>query len=352
MIDWVTVELPFLHSPIDSGYFLMVKPGGDIDWKTPRRQSIEGSFRSTMQVRSIGGNGAGQATLLQLSGNPSKFLQGHNVFGSNDLVALVNDTAHRVFQSLGIWPTDLELRAIAQGDYRLINVDITESFELPTRGDVIAWIRALEFKAKSRHGRPSIKGGTLYFGKGTSRWKLKAYCKGEELESKKKGHQLPVDLLNTPIKQWADNKLRIELTLLSKELREIGIEVARTLTPELCNQLYRRYTGRIEMNEQISLTSQQQHELPTKLQSTYLHWNNGIDLRSILPKATFYRHRRELLEFSDHLGHRIDIALRKEVSDTSNVVPLIRVLEAVPAGLPEWAHEMGLVHSSAASGRW
>ena len=36
--------------------------------------------------RSVGGDGQGMATHLSLSGNPSKFLQGHNIFGSDDLM--------------------------------------------------------------------------------------------------------------------------------------------------------------------------------------------------------------------------------------------------------------------------
>lgn len=341
MIDWVTAELPCVHFPIDSGHICKILPGGVIDWQSPCRKSIEGSYSASITVKSTGGNGAGQATHLMISGNPSKFLQGHNVFGSDDLVSLVYDTFMEVCLSLDISPDVSEIKSVKEGDYRLKNVDICFSFELPTRGDCRAWLRAMEFKAKTRHGRPSSKGGTVYFGSGTSRWKIKAYCKGEELEAKKKGHQLPSELKNTPIKQWADNKLRVELTLLSKELQEIGIEKARHLTVTRAVEIYSRYTGRIEMSEQISLTTEQQYDLPTNLQSSYLHWNNGVDLRAVLPKATFYRHRKGLQEFG------IDIAIRKETTDRSNVIPLIKVLEAIPVFVPEWAFKNGLVHSSA-----
>lgn len=340
MIDWVTAELPCVHDPIDSGFVFKVLPGGDIDWQTPCAHSVSGSYEASISIKSIGGNGAGQATHLLLKGNPSKFLQGHNVFGSDDIVSLMYDTYLKVCESLKLQPTLQELRAVKEGDYALKNLDINYSFELPTRADVRAWLRAMEFKAKTRHGRPSTKGGTLYFGKGTSRWKIKAYSKGEELEAGKK-HGLPQPLHNTPIKHWADNKLRVEITLLKKELQTIGIGKAKDLTVSMINELYRQYIGRIEMSEQIALSSEQQMELPTKYQSSYLLWNQGFDLRSVLPKTTYYRHRRALLEYG------IDIALRKETKDRSNVVPLIRVLEAQPAQIPDWAYEMNLIHHSA-----
>ena len=38
------------------------------------------------------------------------------------------------------------------------------------------------------------------------------------------------------------------------------------------------------------------------------------------------------------LPHGIDIAIRQPHEDRSNVVPLIRVIEAVPVGPPEWAY--------------
>lgn len=75
-------------------------------------------------------------------------------------------------------------------------------------------------------------------------------------------------------------------------------------------------------------------------QSTYILWNSGEDLRDTLPLRTYYRHRKELLPYG------IDIALRRESFERSNVVPLVRVLEAMPAAIPNWAFDQGLVHAS------
>jgi II/X family phage/plasmid replication protein len=275
-----------------------------------------------------------------LSGNPSKFLQGHNVFGSDHLIDLVYDTYRVICQTLSLQPTLADLKAVKEGDYVIKNIDINYSFELPTRGDVLAWLRAMEYKSKTRHGRPSSRGGTLYFGQGTSRWKIKAYCKGEELEAGKK-HGLPEALRETPLKDWANNKLRVEVTLLKKELQENEIGKARDLTVSRIQELYSQYIRRIEMNEQVALTGEVLEGLPLKYQSTYLHWLNGVDLRSVLTKPTYYRHRKALLEYG------IDIALRREAAKRSNVVPLIRVLEARPAEIPSWAYEKGLIHRSA-----
>jgi hypothetical protein len=96
---------------------------------------------------------------------------------------------------------------VEQGGYRLSRIDYNLSFELPSRSDVKAWLRAAEFKAKSRHGRPSSKGSTLYFGK--------------------------------------------------------------------MRALYFDYLRSLEMNEQISLSSEQLHSLLQRLRSTYILWMFG-----------------------------------------------------------------------------
>jgi II/X family phage/plasmid replication protein len=95
------------------------------------------------------------------------------------------------------------------------------------------------------------------------------------------------------------------------------------------------------MNEQIALTSQEQMTLPRRLRGTYILWKNGEDLRQTMPKQSFYRHRKELKEYG------IDITLRCDSINQANVIPLVKILEARPVNVPQWAFDQGLVHASA-----
>ena len=339
MIDWVTTELPCTHRKLEAGMVCKVKPDGELDWMAPCRVSVAGSHDSSIQVRSGELESADVAKTLLVSGNPSKFLQGHNVFGSDNLLSLVFDMFLKVCRSLSISPKLNELRQVKQGAYVVKTIDINYSYELPSRGDVLAWIRAAEYKSKTRHGRAQMKGGTIYWGKSSQRWALKAYSKGEEIEAPK--HRIPDALGATKIPKWADNKLRIELRLKNKMMQEIGIKTAADLTPERVRELYFEYLGKLEMKEQIALSTEQQLELPQRLRSTYILWRSGEDLRYTLPKTTFYRHRSELKEYG------IDITIRCAGTDRSNVVPLVRILEAKPAPVPAWAFEQNLIHHSA-----
>jgi II/X family phage/plasmid replication protein len=184
------------------------------------------------------------------------------VFGSDDLRSLMSDTFNRIVRVLELSPTKLDVRQVEQGDCELFMVDINYSFLLPCRSDVRAWLRAAEFKSRTRHGRPSSKGGTVYWGQGSQRWSLKAYSKGEELEAR--GHRLPDALSDTPIPTWADDKLRIELRLKKKELRKRGIMKIRDLPVTAIPELYRDYVTRLDMKEQVCLSTKEAMALPNR----------------------------------------------------------------------------------------
>jgi II/X family phage/plasmid replication protein len=77
-------------------------------------------------------------------------------------------------------------------------------------------------------------------------------------------------------------------------------------------------------------------DLPCRLRLTYQAWLNGDDMKALLSRPTFYRYRSQLLKFG------VDIST-KSPKEKSNVIPLIRVLEAKPVGIPDWAYEKGLV---------
>jgi len=340
MIDWGLVLFPIVHHPINSGEILSINPDGTVDFCSPKRLQVKGSFDKTISIKSAGGDGTGLATHLWVQGNPSKFLQGHNVFGSDNIVSLMSDLFDVIAPQFDLKPTLKELHSIKTGNYELKTVDINYSYELPCKTDVLSFIRALEYKSKTRHGRPSKKGGTLYFGKNSKRWALKMYCKAEEILTPR--GRLPHDLQGIGIENWVDNKLRIELRLLSKELKKRNIVNVKDLIVDKVKSLFDEYLGRIEMSEQIALSDDTIINMPNKLRSTYTLWLEGHDLRDMMSKATYYRHCIELKE----LGINID--LRPESTQKSNVVPLIRILEAQPANIPNFAFERGLIHRSAA----
>ncbi len=138
----------------------------------------------------------------------------------------------------------------------------------------------------TRHGRACGKGGTVYLGKNSRRWSLKFYSKYDEHTSGKKGHQMADEFVKAGLLDWSKDKLRIELTLRTTELIDLNLTLGNSWNIETPNKLFSDYVGRIEMNQNTILTDEKIINLPRKIQSTYLLWKQGANIKEMLPKPT------------------------------------------------------------------
>jgi II/X family phage/plasmid replication protein len=336
MIDWISMVVPLAHSaPIIGGHVVSITPDGTVEWQCSKRTTVPGSFSTGLQVRTAS-HTADPCTHVEISGNPVKFFQGHNLWGSDDLPSLVVETTRHVAAVLGIEISEADHARLLRGEVQLTRVDVTESFHLGNKAEVLAWLRAAEQTAHLSHrGRGQlVKGSTLYFGKNSRRWSLKLYSKGQEITAK--GHGQDAILALPQCVAWADRTLRAELTLRSMQLKDMALDKVTAWLPVEgvpfdAPELLRARLGDMTMTTTRTLPDEVLATLFPAQHTAYLAWLAGNDLRHAMPMRSFYRLRAKLLP------HGIDIAtlMPKEVS---NVVPLHRVLEAVPAQVPDWAH--------------
>ena len=332
-VDWVTAQVPCRHSTWISGNRLMeITPDGEIVYSINKRRSVEGSHAANLAVRTGSGiSSDGTFATLEISGNLVKWLQGHNAFGSSNGVALVQGSMERLVSILDLIPTDFDRMRWAFGDVPISRVDLTSMFELNSQSDVMAWLRgALHASHMSHRGGAASKGSTLYWGKNSRRWALKAYSKFQEMN--RPGHELPADITRRDeLLSWVENKLRIELVLRSMELKRQAWERVASFgdTPTVTN-IFSSYLSRLTLSDQYSVPQTELDRLSPAVRMAYLAWKAGEDVRSQLPRASFYRYRAQLLGFG------VDLAV-KQGPDRSNVVSLVRVLEAKPASIPDWA---------------
>jgi II/X family phage/plasmid replication protein len=191
-------------------------------------------------------------------------------------------------------------------------------------------------RARSRSGRAARDKGTVYLAKNSKRWAFKFYNKAREINSTK-AHRLPNDLQGLGLESFIQGKLRAELRIFSKQLQEHGITHGKHLNEATISHLFNEYIGRIDMTAQITLIDEQLMQLPRTVQATYQLWRQGASLKDLLPHNTFYRHRRILLEYE------IDILVPRLDPEHNNVIPMLRIIEAVPVSIPQWAYEKGLV---------
>ena len=340
MIDWVTGKFWITHNPdvLRSGRSVRTKiiDGIEtIEYDIANRLSVKGSHDASITIRSHTDG------MVEISGNPAKFLQGHNVFGTNDLKYLVAKMIDKLcmMDKLELKPTDVEYENIQQGIYHLSRVDVNEHFAFPSAQVARAWLRAAGNSANMKfRGAGLFKEGTLYFeGK---RYIPKIYFKYDEINSKDKSHRLPDELLQIPeLIEYAEKSLRFEIKILSTQLKDWMLHLGCNWDADTATMLINdQFISKLQLSANMAVDSEVLQSLPKNLRLTYTAWANGEDLRQVLSRPTFYRYRTRLMEYG------IDISIVKDIEkEQSNIVPMIRYLEAVPMGIPDWAYEKGLV---------
>lgn len=342
MIDWVTFRVPCpVDNPLDGGVVLSVDREGIVEKRTPRWLSLRGSHESSLAVRNLG-------TFLEVSGNPVKWRQGHNLWGTNELQGLVYETVVGVCEAVGIVPQGVDwgdwLDSWRLGGFTVLyRVDATAMVDMGTVEDVRSAIRTLGSNAQGKHGGSIFRGETLYLNDNSRYWKLKVYGKGDEIESRKKGHRLPAEIeFREELMDWARSKLRVELQLMSMGLDAADLRFAWSWSSSTVMEQLVSKLGEVHMSTQLELADEVVHALPRSVGTVYLLWKAGEDLRARYSKSAFYRYRGELLKVG------VDIASRcPDAPDRTNVVPFLRVLEMHVAEVPEWAKGTSLYYEPA-----
>ena len=168
-------------SKLISGVVMSFDANGANEWIVNKMVSVEGSHSSIIQIKSIDNHN------IWVSGNPSKFLQGHNIFGTDDLSYLMGRFFDELLkhEELGLRPTSMEYEKIQAGDYFATRIDFNLSWHLKDKDAVLSWLRSAAQCANLRHrGAGQFTGDTLYFGKHSRFWALKCYSKGHEITAK------------------------------------------------------------------------------------------------------------------------------------------------------------------------
>lgn len=294
-IDWLSFSTgtqPALCPGYTSGWQSHVDPDGEVLKRWPAFLPILGSYDDRILVKTP------DPCSLYVTGNPVKFYQGHNLFGSADAVGLALAAGMAVRQSVGMFPGPDTFKACDFTRPKFSRVDLTRSYRFRSEADALEWIRAVAASSRSRHGAALTRGETVYFGQHSRRWSMKVYPKRQELHAHKprSGPALHhLDLLS----DWASGVVRFEVVLRGPELDNLPLDFD-PLT------VWQTYFDKITLNENAAMSQDRtliEQALTPHQQTVVIAWRAGADLRALYTKPTFYRIRKQLL---DALG--IDIA--------------------------------------------
>lgn len=327
MIDWLKVRLPVdVAGCFPSGVEVFLDPDGEVTRQRRTGQQVDGSFSGRIRASECEFTGR-----LILDGNPAKFFQGHNVFGPDDIFLLGHAMAWRALPQLGlrVYSTGFQSELSCM-DCEVLRVDLTESYDAGSLANARGFVRALSESATLSHrGRGSLSEGTVYFGKHSRRWALKAYAKGVEILSK--SGRLSKDFPDAErLIEFAQPLLRIEAVLRLMELQARGLSRLSDWRGIDVAALGADYRSGLVISENRNMSEADLESIPARLRVLYVAWKSGEDLRRVLPLRSFYRNRTALRKYG------VDIAIVQPKA-FANVVPLVRIIEAKAVGIPEWA---------------
>jgi Phage replication protein CRI len=304
MLDWWSGQVASDASRLDTGTFECWGKGRSLEYSFPRRANVEGSYRQTIHVSraephlDLARYAARQppdyhlpSIVYSLSGNPSKFLQGHNCFGPP--VSQADQVIMDVMENLSPdYKPD-----IIQGGLHPTRIDATIMIDMGSHNLVHDWLEHAGKHTRSRHGRPQTEGSTVMWGSKT-RWEIVAYCKACEFRVH------PPSLLDfrSLALQYLQPMLRLELRISAKEL----VKLAKEQTP-VTEALVWEYFERVEIGIMKTDGIPAIDHLPHVSRLIARSWLNGDPVRNEMKKTQFYCHRRCIL---DQTG--LDISLDPE----------------------------------------
>ncbi|OFW82886.1 MAG: hypothetical protein A2018_00615 [Alphaproteobacteria bacterium GWF2_58_20] len=288
-------------------------------------------------------------------------MQGHNLFGSDDLHGLIADCLLKIQDHIpgleGVFNRDdlhnrddgwlvraheLPAPMGVSGEWvcnlQLSRVDCTRMLLLPSRSDALSFVRTLVDSGVMKYrGRASVTGGTAYYGKESRRSALKVYAKGPEYEYH--AGKSANCLVKPELLAYCDAAVRFEAVYRGMELKRLGKHHLLAWNLETVNQLLDIQMEKINLSENVRLSSVDEAKIPKWLRGTYRHWENGEDLMELMSRRTWYRHRKALFEFG------VDIAATKpRERQSSDVMAVKRVLDGRWMDVPDWARGTPLYH--------
>lgn len=334
MIDYLTctIEVDF-PTPLFGGEVISLRADGEIEYHLLKHVSMQGSHASSVQVRCI------DCQNLEIRGNLAKFLQGHNLYGGNNVRVLLEDFLRVLFAT--------HLQAFnpptksAVDMAKISRVDITEMFQLDTSADCALWLKtAAQSATIAYRGRStsSADGNTLTWGyrkgKRVSRWALVIYNKGPEVRA----HPLPPAMMqDTEVLEWVCRCVRVELRITGEELKRLGKRRLQNWDrPGTAEALWKEHVGRVRLMDSPVKVDDVIGVKP-RVRDAFSAWSLGVDPAAGRSLATYKRLRSEV-----RTAYGVDIAVPVPPPGSAVLtpLPLKRILSLRLVGRPDWAERV------------
>lgn len=285
-IDYLKIELQLTNNPSELSEKVVV-PFIKFDGEYSRQQEsygqqwVHGSHNDRIQVK------AKNANTIVIQGNLFKWLYGHNVTGSTDLVQLVSDTVYeltRVYDVDALNPTSDELENIKQGMFKIHRIDLNKAIVFDSKPEAQLYLAKIKEHGTYPRRKKETHGNGTYFGLKSTRTTLLYYHKGTEVGSHKKQHKR----ITAELQAYADCMVRCEIRLYSQHLRDNNLNYGHVWDHDLVVKTVEEQHALLNLPPPIA-----EADLPPKYVRFLATYKQGA-LPIAYTAATTARYKREL----------------------------------------------------------
>ncbi|MCA8051089.1 phage/plasmid replication protein, II/X family [Burkholderia arboris] len=342
MIDLVDIKIQLQHQPFGNERIKLAENSGASP-PTSKRFSKKIALQPNGPLIDV--TSLDNGSVIHIRDCPLAPLQGHNVFGSNDVCLLGSTLICAVLDQLQILYTAEQRQAWEVGEFAIDALDITHRFELPenlSQKQIFDHIRtksAWEF-------RPSVisVGTGIRMCAPRRNTAFVFYDKLQKLTDQRTHsfrHLRAVvgddarDIW-TGLQHAAANSVRAELKLSKEYLKRHRLNRGSAWTIEKTHQVYwaemekLRFEGHVPLHQLRHAISRMK---PRPLRYALELWARGAELNSIYVKSTLDQHRSKILRMTG-----IDILLDVPIIEA---LPLSEIFcrKNMRAMFPKWARK-------------
>ncbi|WP_186203802.1 phage/plasmid replication protein, II/X family [Burkholderia gladioli] len=243
-------------------------------------------------------------TAIRVRGCPLKPLQGHNVFGSNDVRLLAGTLIGAALDALNITYTEAQRAAWFAGEFDLAEIHITERFGLPGGMEQKQFYRHILRNTSWEFHPACLQQGTgIRLAKHQSGPALVMYDKAQELTDRRTRsfrYLRAVVGEADAAKAWkgltttASKNIRAELKLPQEYLTRNCLTRGSAWTRNVVDDVYWKEMAKLRFGSHVPLNTLRpviNRVLDRHLRHALELWTGGRELRTIYPQSTLARTR-------------------------------------------------------------
>ena len=286
VIDFVVLEFPVSHTTkIREGYKTNTTSDG-VKTRTNHYKQLTNTNGCSVKVATSAPD------TLKVVGSPLMFLQGQNLFGSDNLLGLCYLLFKTVTKLLGIKPTKADKRAWKAGEFDVHTVDVTHNFSLGNPATVSLWLDQAAVSVASGkqlvetcRASSSRHVETLYVGKQSGYVSVKFYDKHQLLLCQDGAdpelHQKLVGL--------SRGLLRCEVRLHRKYLQDHGLRRGSDWSIDTAHDHFFRKVSALRFGSALAVPVSVVPGLSGMERLAYEVWRLGGDPRPLVSTSTWCR---------------------------------------------------------------